>query len=142
MQEEKKRPIYEWSGTTIAHYLDRKVYKGVRVYGRKSEEPIEVEVPAIVPVELWEKACKIRKLKYVENIKNRKHSYLFARRIRCGLCSSVVLETTIDSLGQERSKPIEAIEEHTVSPSQIEIIHESDHTLLHAKMKQGKINAI
>lgn len=92
----KKRAVNEWSGTTIAHYLDREVYKGVWVYGRKSEEPITVQVPAIVSNELWERTRKIRKLKYVENIKVRKHSYLFARRIRCGLCSSVVVGTPVN----------------------------------------------
>jgi site-specific DNA recombinase len=92
----KKRAENEWSGTTIAHYLDREVYKGTWVYGRKSEEPISVQAPAIVSVELWERARKIRKLKYVENIKVRKYSYLFARRIRCGLCSSVVVGTPVN----------------------------------------------
>lgn len=92
----KKRALYEWSGSVIAHYLDREVYKGIWVYGRKSNEPVTVEVPAIVSQELWEKAKKIRKQKYIENMPSRKNSYLFARRIRCGLCSSVVVGTPVN----------------------------------------------
>jgi hypothetical protein len=92
----KKRPLYEWSGSVIAHYLDREVYKGIWIYGRKSTEPIQVEVPPIVSTELWEEAQRIRKLKYIENMPARKNSYLFARRIRCGLCSSVAVGTPIN----------------------------------------------
>ena len=92
----KKRPLYEWSGSVIAHYLDREVYKGKWIYGRKSAEPIAVDVPPIVSKELWEAAHRIRKQKYVEGISVRKHSYLFARRIRCGLCSSVVVGTPVN----------------------------------------------
>lgn len=92
----KKRALYEWSGSAIAHYLDREVYKGVWIYGRKSTDPVSVDVPAIVSQELWEKAKKIRKQKYIENMPSRKYSYLFARRIRCGLCSSVIVGTPVN----------------------------------------------
>ncbi len=92
----KKRAYCEWSGSVIAHYLDREVYKGIWTYGRKSSEPITVEVPSIVATELWERAKKIRKQKYIENMPSRKNSYLFARRIRCGLCSSVVVGTPVN----------------------------------------------
>lgn len=87
----RKRPMFEWSGSVVAHYLDSEVYKGIWVYGRDTAEPISVEVPAIVSTDLWEKAKKIRKQKYIENLPTRKNSYLFARRIRCGLCTSVVV---------------------------------------------------
>ena len=92
----KKRALCEWSGSVIAHYLDREVYKGIWTYGRKSTEPITVDVPSIVATELWEKARKIRKQKYIENMPSRKNSYLFARRIRCGFCSSVVVGTPVN----------------------------------------------
>lgn len=92
----KKRALYEWSGSVISHYLDREVYKGVWVYGRNSTDPVSVDVPAIVSQELWEKAKKIRKEKYIKNMPARKNSYLFARRIRCGLCSSVVVGTPVN----------------------------------------------
>src|SRR5690606_21574712 len=59
-------------------------------------EPIAVDVPPIIATELWEKAQKIRKQKYIENMPARKNSYLFARRIRCGLCSSVVVGSPVN----------------------------------------------
>ena len=79
----KKRALYEWSGSTIAHYLDREVYMGVWIYGRKSSEPIRVSVPAIVSEELWETAKRIRKQKFVENIKTRKKNPLWAVLFCC-----------------------------------------------------------
>lgn len=92
----KKRGFCEWSGTVIAHYLDDEVYKGKWKYGRKSSEPITVDVPTIISVDVWEKCRHIRKEKYIENIKNRKNNYLFARRIRCGLCSSPIVGTPVN----------------------------------------------
>lgn len=92
----KKRAIGEWSASVVGHYLGNEVYKGKWVYGRKSSEPITVDVPAIISAEVWEKCRHIRKEKYMENIKNRKNDYLFARRIRCGLCSSVVAGTPVN----------------------------------------------
>jgi len=63
---------------------------GKWVYGRKTAEPIVVDVPAIVDPQLWEKAQKVRNLNAIDYLKTRKYHYLFAKRIRCGLCSTVV----------------------------------------------------
>jgi site-specific DNA recombinase len=92
----KKRGYAHWSESAVGHYLGREVYCGKWTYGRNSPNPITVEVPAIIDPEIWNAVQKARKEKYIENIKNRKHNYLFARRIRCGLCTSVAVGTPVN----------------------------------------------
>jgi site-specific DNA recombinase len=85
----KKRKLGTWSDSLIGHYLKREVYKGKWIYGRHSSEPISVDVPAIVDPQIWTAAQQARKNNAIVYMKNRKHFYLFAKRIRCGLCSTV-----------------------------------------------------
>jgi len=96
LRGQKKRDYAHWSESAVGHYLGRELYYGKWTYGKNSSNPITVEVPAIIDPELWKAVQKARKEKYRENIKNRKHNYLFARRIRCGLCTSVAVGTPVN----------------------------------------------
>ncbi len=49
-------PRYGWHRSTVSRMLRRSVYRGKWIFAKNDGDPIEVEVPAIVPDDVWEAA--------------------------------------------------------------------------------------
>ena len=84
----KKQGFGVWSHAMIAKVLRTEVYKGVWYYGKNRDraEWLEVSVPPIVAIEVWEEVKRIRQLNKEESIRNHKYEYLLTGRIRCACC--------------------------------------------------------
>ena len=84
----KRRPPGEWSSSSLNRFLTNETYAGRFTYGGLGgDEPISVNVPAIIKPEVWEAVQKRR----VENqrivaSRARSYQYLIAGRGRCGHC--------------------------------------------------------
>lgn len=83
----KKRGQGEWSVATIQRILSREVYMGKWYYSKISGDPIEIDVPAIVPIDLWEAAQQKRKSNRGGRL-NKKYDWLLSGRCICGNCGS------------------------------------------------------
>jgi site-specific DNA recombinase len=91
----KKRGRGEWEPSSIASIISNETYAGVWHYGKRSsggkhvnsrDQWLDVEVPAIVSREVWEKAQERRAYNKEMAERNTKHKYLLGRRVTCGLC--------------------------------------------------------
>jgi len=49
-------PRYCWHSSTVSRMLRRSVYRGKWIFAKNGGDPIEVEVPAIVPNDVWKAA--------------------------------------------------------------------------------------
>jgi site-specific DNA recombinase len=104
--ETRKRPIRpkvrgagQWNRSVVYKILTNTVYAGRWQYGKRSRQKdgrivrndpsaiIEVEVPAIVPDDLWD-AAQRRLIVNREQMRGRhpSHDYLLSKRVKCGLC--------------------------------------------------------
>ena len=81
-----RKEVPRWLGTTIIRIVRSETYKGVHVWNGKEDVSIEREVPAIVAVDLWERAQPI--LTANRNLSRRQddRTYLLRGLIRCGDC--------------------------------------------------------
>jgi len=73
----------------IRNMLVQTAYKGVHGYGKRSKkerEIIEREVPAIVPVDIWEQAQLVLKDNQLESMRCAKHKYLLRSLVKCSIC--------------------------------------------------------
>lgn len=78
-----------WRPNAVGRIIKNTTYKGIHYYGKRSNkqrEVIEREVPAIVPVEVWEKAQQVLKNNQIISRRNSKHQYLLRGLIKCGEC--------------------------------------------------------
>jgi site-specific DNA recombinase len=93
----KKRGYGEWGYSTIGRIISSETYKGVWRYGKRNnsskkwkDNPIDhqivVDVPAIIPREMWEQAQAIKEANKAKAKRNRQHDYLMASRVTCGHC--------------------------------------------------------
>ena len=93
----KKRGSGKWSAGVIVRTIGRETYLGRWHYGRRKngqmnpkENWLELEVPALVTPELWKKAQAQKEHNKERSKRNGKCQYLFARRIKCGVCGTRV----------------------------------------------------
>lgn len=95
----------QWRQTTISYMLGNPFYKGRGVWRRRYEaknrrggkskynSPPEnivqyedYQVPALVSAQLWERCARLREVNKTLAPRNRRHFYLLAGLVRCGLC--------------------------------------------------------
>jgi site-specific DNA recombinase len=107
----KQREYGEWNRTAIRKMLKRETYAGVFHYGKvkKSngctvknprETWIPVEVPAIVPREVWEAAQRQLKENRETARRNLKYEYLLRCRVTCASCGASMCGKTVKSKGK------------------------------------------
>lgn len=80
-----------WRPSRIRNMIVNPTYKGVHVYGKrtnKQRELIPRKVPAIVSEEIWNKAQKVLKENQILSSKNSKRNYLLTGLIKCNVCGS------------------------------------------------------
>ncbi|MGD9147756.1 MAG: recombinase family protein, partial [Anaerolineae bacterium] len=93
----KRRGYGKWARSPIHRMLRNETYAGVWRYGKAKqvdgrwtknpeEHLLEVEVPAIVPRQLWEAAQTRLAQNKSSGHWNRKHNYLLSSRVTCGTC--------------------------------------------------------
>lgn len=78
-----------WRPGRIRNMVVNTVYKGIHFYGKRSRKKrklIERKVPAIVSVELWDKAQKTLADNRIEATRSAKRQYLLRGLIKCGTC--------------------------------------------------------
>lgn len=97
-----KKDSKSWHKTTISNILDNQTYTGVWHYGKAAkdkdgklrkhpkEEWLAVEVPAIIPVAVWQKAQAQRGQNKDNSKRNIKNEYLLSKLTTCGVCASRV----------------------------------------------------
>jgi site-specific DNA recombinase len=94
---QKKRKRGEWSVSTVDSILRKEVYVGTWFYGKSDgktgkvnprESWVPVEAPAIVSLELWEKAQEKRQRNKEMAKRNTRYEYLVAKRVTCGQCGA------------------------------------------------------
>ncbi len=88
-----------WSPARVRNILTSTVYKGIHQYGKRDargqtgREVIEREVPAIVGVEVWERAQEVLRKNLVFSSRNAKRCYLLRGLIKCGVCGLTYVGT-------------------------------------------------
>jgi site-specific DNA recombinase len=78
-----------WRSGRIRNMIVNPVYMGIHRYGtrtKKDREVIEREVPAIVSVEMWQRAQAKLQEHMIYSPKNKKREYLLRGLIICGVC--------------------------------------------------------
>lgn len=89
----------KWNVSTIHYILSSEVYIGRWHYGkydhsggskrpRRSEDWIEVEVPAIIDEDVWDEAQRLRKQRQATKKRNQKNDYLLTGRMKCAVCGT------------------------------------------------------
>jgi site-specific DNA recombinase len=93
----KLRGQGEWNRSTVRRILANETYVGVWHYGKygkggklnSRDHWIPVEVPTIIPRDIWERAQERRaQNRELAKRNNTKHNYLVARRVTCGQCEA------------------------------------------------------
>ena len=95
----KRRKFGEWNEGSIANILSNETYTGLWHYGKRGVDSngkrfmhnednlIAVQIPMIIPLDVWE-VVKVRLIYNRENsIKNQKYEYLLGKRVTCGECN-------------------------------------------------------
>ncbi|MCB0175807.1 MAG: recombinase family protein, partial [Anaerolineae bacterium] len=86
---DKKRGRCEWSTASIQRIIKRETYTGKWYYAKTSDAPILVQVPTIIPKEVWLAAQRKRRSNRGGRL-GAKHEYLLSGRGECACCSSPV----------------------------------------------------
>ena len=84
--KKKKRGKAEWTHTPLRYILKNKTYIGEWHYNKPTDNPIRVEVPAIIDRELFEQAQARLDYNREHSRRNRRYNCLLSRRLVCGLC--------------------------------------------------------
>ena len=91
----RKRNYATWSRSTVSQILTSETYTGRWLYDRASENPLAVDVPAIIDRVTFE-AAQARKVANRTNSKrNTKHDYLMRLRLTCGHCGCAMTVATV-----------------------------------------------
>lgn len=85
----KKRRPGQWGQTTVAKILSNSAYRGLITYAG-----IEVNVPSIVDVQLWNNAQRRREDNRKRKRRQAKHNYLLTGRVICHHCNTRMAGTT------------------------------------------------
>ncbi len=111
----KQRGYGEWNRTAIRKMLKRETYAGVFHYGKVNKNDtgrtvknpretwIPVEVPAIVPREVWEAAQRQLKENRETARRNLKYDYLLRTRVSCASCGASMCGKTVNPNGKPYS---------------------------------------
>jgi site-specific DNA recombinase len=78
-----------WRPSRVRNLIVSTTYKGVHLYGKRStrqRELIERAVPAIVTVDLWERAQQVLRSNQLFSKRNARRQYLLRGLLKCGLC--------------------------------------------------------
>jgi site-specific DNA recombinase len=76
----------KWSATSVNHILERKAYTGTWVYAKDSENPIPVDIPALIDLDTWEAVQKRKEHNKKYSPRNVKYPALLRYRVRCSSC--------------------------------------------------------
>lgn len=94
-----------WRPSRIRNMIVSTTYKGLHLYGKRSNKQREViprEVPAIVSEEVWDRAQQVLKDNQIEAFRNSKHDYLLRGLIKCGICG-LNYHGTMWNLGKKKT---------------------------------------
>ncbi len=86
----KENTSGHWLPGRVRNMIVQTTYKGIHGYGKRSKkerEIIEREVPAIVPIDVWESAQLVLKDNQLEATRCAKHKYLLRSRVKCSICN-------------------------------------------------------
>jgi site-specific DNA recombinase len=87
-----------WRRTSVRNVLLNESYAGTWYYGKNSDNPIPVEIPAIVDREIWKAAQERVVYNTGFAIRNRKPGrYLMSGRVKCGDCGYKMTGQTTQS---------------------------------------------
>ncbi|MCA1594694.1 MAG: recombinase family protein, partial [Acidobacteria bacterium] len=111
---------HRWRQTTISYMLRNPFYKGEGVWRRRYEgknarggtskynSPAEnviayedYKVPAIVPVELWQRCAELCVANITSATRNARRFYLLRGIVRCGLCDRSMTDVFIKTSGHQ-----------------------------------------
>ncbi len=76
----------QWGCSSVSAILTNETYAGVWRFGKGQDNPIEVEVPAIINRKIWNKAQSIKCRNQSFSERNTKYEYLFGKRLYCRVC--------------------------------------------------------
>jgi site-specific DNA recombinase len=94
--------VKNWHSTTVQRILTNKVYTGTFTYGRNTDAPIDIEVPALVTMAQWN---TVQATLARNKIFNRPDSpFLLAGRVSCGCCGYHVSGSNITNKRKDGSK--------------------------------------
>jgi len=85
-----------WRPSRIRNMLVNPTYKGVHFYGRrtvKKREIIPRQMPAIVTLEIWDRAQEILHEHQLKGLMHKKRDYLLSGIIKCGNCGLTYIGT-------------------------------------------------
>ena len=102
----KERTQSVWRPSRICNMLREPIYKGVHLYGRRSNSgraPIERSMPAIVSVEQWDKAQATLTKNMLFSKRSAKRKYLLRGLIKCDLCGLTYIGT-VSAVYQKKSE--------------------------------------
>ena len=86
-----------WHPNAITRLLSQEAYAGTWHYGmeiahtgkkRSAEDWVDIEVPAIVDRETWDKVQELKPINKAFSFRNSKHEYLLHGLVTCGYCGS------------------------------------------------------
>jgi site-specific DNA recombinase len=99
----------QWYSSNINKILHREAYKGKWNYGQRNnrtntnnpqEHWLELDVPALVSVEVWEAAQQQMRLNPAFAKRHTQHNYLMQRRLTCGKCNHAMRSSCRTSQGR------------------------------------------
>lgn len=89
-----------WVRSVVHRLLQSEVYAGVWTYGKDSDNPIEVQVPAIIDRETWDAAQARLAHNRQHSGRRRKYRYLVGGRVICGHCGRHVAGSGTEQHGR------------------------------------------
>ena len=90
-----------WHHGRITRILKRSTHRGKWLFGKHWDEPIQVDVPAIVSAEVWEAAQVKLAAKRRNRKRSVKHNYLLRGLAYCSECGGAMRCTSIRSNGRK-----------------------------------------
>lgn len=75
-----------WVHATLQSIVKNPIYKGVMVYGKRTDHEIIAEVPALVSPQVWGAARQQLTLNKKQSSRNAKQAYALSGLVRCGAC--------------------------------------------------------
>lgn len=85
-----------WGPGRIRGLITNSTYKGLHEYGKRTKSkrpPVTRQVPAIVSVEVWEKAQESLTANFLFSARSAKNEYLLRGLIKCGRCGRTYIGT-------------------------------------------------
>ncbi len=84
--EKNVRGYGQWGCSSVSAILTNETYAGVWRFGKGQDNPIEVQVPAIINRKMWDKAQNIKQQNQAFSDRNLKYEYLLGKRLYCRIC--------------------------------------------------------